>query len=562
LAPTDYLQDDLNQVTSREIPDDVDIMGYGVSATSTVTVDTTTADRWQKYFDWVLGYTNATDPVYDEFMVAESGQPSYERAVFLPEDEEEFTYDADGNLTGDGKWTYTWDAENRLATMETRSDLPMLTWGLDFLKIEFDYDYLGRRVQKRVYRKMIGTPGDPATQSIQEGGTAGTTMVTQDSVEGGTVPLYTLITSRQYVWDGWLCIAEIIGREDLKRSHTWGVDLSGSQQGVGGVGGLVFLLDRDDTTDEVYHCFYDGNGNLMSLRDDSQAIAAQYDYGPFGELLTARGDYAAENPYRFSTKYVDAETGLHYYGYRYYNSSVGRFLGRDPAGGDYSPSLYQFVENDPINTIDALGLFGSSITANPAAAIEAAIAILMAAGTVSTADLAIALYEQGFPPALIADALGLTVSALEQILGIVGQAAAKAKPIPISQSKCDPIPLPLARDDMRDPRNDPKKSKRCDQLLKSYQTFCGGKPPKPPAAGGCKCGEGCDTICWKLFRWSACETFRNAYTMKCMRPMDRNAGHEQQEEDVAKVRARCQKVAGDEGCDCSGYGIFYWIIGL
>ncbi len=300
---TDYLQDDLNQVTSREVPDDVDIMGYGVSASSAITVGSTPATRWQKYFDALLqDYPNDVGPVYDEFMVAESNQTPYERAVFLPEDEEEFTYDADGNLTGDGKWTYTWDAENRLATMETRSDLPMLTWGLDFLKIEFDYDYLGRRVQKRVYKKIVGNPGGPATQGIMEGGTAATTMVTQDSVEGGTVPLYTLITSRQYVWDGWLCIAEIIGREDLKRSHTWGVSLSGSQQGAGGVGGLAFLLDREDTTDEVYHCFYDSAGNLISLRDDSQAIAAQYDYGPFGELLTARGDYAAENPYRFGGK--------------------------------------------------------------------------------------------------------------------------------------------------------------------------------------------------------------------------------------------------------------------
>jgi RHS repeat-associated protein len=357
LAPTDYLQDDLNQVTSREIPDDVDIMGYGVSASSTVTVDGYTADRWQKYFDQVLGYDNSTDPVYDEFVVAETGQSSYDRAVFLPEDEEEFAYDADGNLTQDGKWTYTWDAENRLATMETRSDLPMLTWGLDFLKIEFDYDYLGRRVQKRVYKKIVGNPGGPATQGIMEGGTAATTMVTQDSVEGGSVPLYTLITSRQYVWDDWLCIAELIDREELKRSHTWGVDLSGSQQGVGGVGGLVFLLDRDDTTDEVYHCFYDGNGNLMSLRDDSQAIAAQYDYGPFGELLTARGEYAAENPYRFSTKYVDAETGLHYYGYRYYNSSTGRWISRDPITEKGGLNLYGFVTNAPSHTIDALGLW-------------------------------------------------------------------------------------------------------------------------------------------------------------------------------------------------------------
>jgi RHS repeat-associated protein len=121
------------------------------------------------------------------------------------------------------------------------------------------------------------------------------------------------------------------------------------------VGGLVFLLDRDDLGDDVYHCFYDGNGNLTSLRDANQAIAAQYDYGPFGELLTARGDYAAENPYRFSTKYVDAETGLYYYGYRYYNSSTGRWLSRDPIGEEGGLNLYGFVGNQPVSLIDSLG---------------------------------------------------------------------------------------------------------------------------------------------------------------------------------------------------------------
>ncbi len=78
--------------------------------------------------------------------------------------------------------------------------------------------------------------------------------------------------------------------------------------------------------------------------------------GPFGELLTARGEYAAENPYRFSTKYVDAETGLHYYGYRYYNSSTGQWLSRDPIGEEGGLNLYGFVHNNAIDAHDNLGL--------------------------------------------------------------------------------------------------------------------------------------------------------------------------------------------------------------
>lgn len=59
-----------------------------------------------------------------------------------------YTDDNDGNLTSDGLVDYIWDAENRLARMETDSNA--VTWGFPHRLIEFKYDYLGRRVQKRV----------------------------------------------------------------------------------------------------------------------------------------------------------------------------------------------------------------------------------------------------------------------------------------------------------------------------------------------------------------------------------------------------------------------------
>ena len=56
--------------------------------------------------------------------------------------------------------------------------------------------------------------------------------------------------------------------------------------------------------------------------------------GPFGEVLRASGPMAGVNPFQFSTKYTDSEIGLNYYGYRYYNSSTGRWLLRDPLGDE------------------------------------------------------------------------------------------------------------------------------------------------------------------------------------------------------------------------------------
>ena len=61
---------------------------------------------------------------------------------------EAMTYDDDGNLTQDGRWSYEWDAENRLRTMETTTDAA--TAGVPQERLEFAYDAQGRRVQKVV----------------------------------------------------------------------------------------------------------------------------------------------------------------------------------------------------------------------------------------------------------------------------------------------------------------------------------------------------------------------------------------------------------------------------
>jgi RHS repeat-associated protein len=141
----------------------------------------------------------------------------------------------------------------------------------------------------------------------------------------------------------------------IKRSYTWGPDLSGSLQGAGGIGGLVFVRDTD--TSGSYYSAYDGNGNLTAMISSSTGTAAaKYEYSPYGELLTSTGTYAGTNPFRFSTKYTDSETGLAYFGYRYYNPETGRWLNRDPIGEEGGWNLYAYVHNDPIMNTDSLGL--------------------------------------------------------------------------------------------------------------------------------------------------------------------------------------------------------------
>jgi RHS repeat-associated protein len=101
---------------------------------------------------------------------------------------------------------------------------------------------------------------------------------------------------------------------------------------------------------------HDGNGNVMALVSATdRSILAQYEYGPFGEVIRSTGPMAKTNPFRFSTKYQDDETDLLYYGHRYYNPSTGRWNSRDPVEEEGGSNLYSFISNNPISRLDYLG---------------------------------------------------------------------------------------------------------------------------------------------------------------------------------------------------------------
>ena len=82
----------------------------------------------------------------------------------------------------------------------------------------------------------------------------------------------------------------------------------------------------------VYHFAFDANGNVSEVLDSAGGIAAHYEYDPFGNTIRSTGSYADANPFRFSSKYLDTETGLYDYGYRHYDPATGRWLNRDPIG--------------------------------------------------------------------------------------------------------------------------------------------------------------------------------------------------------------------------------------
>jgi RHS repeat-associated protein len=313
-----YTNNSLNQITSRGVPGYVDVMGDGL-ATNGVTVNSSAAYQKNEYFREQLSAANTSAAVWDSVTVAATGQTSVTGHIFVPQTPETCTYDPDGNLLSDGRFNYSWDGENRLTNMTSLSTAPSGSQ----LQLAFAYDYMGRRIQKIVYTNYSGTYVGEYTNS--------------------------------FAYDGWNCLATL-NYAGLLNSFMWGSDLSGSMQGAGGVAGLIEVSYYGAGTTNCFVAL-DGNGNVSALVNASNGVTvANYEYGPFGEVIRATGPMAKLNPFRFSTKYCDDETDLVYYGYRYYNPSTGRWLSKDPIGEKGGKNLYAFLRNHPISSVDRLGL--------------------------------------------------------------------------------------------------------------------------------------------------------------------------------------------------------------
>ncbi len=235
-----------------------------------------------------------------------------------------FTYDANGNLTGDGRRVFEYDYENQLTNVYVAS-----AW-----RESMRYDAFGR---KRVLQQHRWT------------GSA-----------------WLLTNEVRYVYDGMLVVQERHFQPQVSTnipintiSYTRGNDLSGSLQGAGGIGGL--LARTDHSAFSLQHSYFhsDGNGNITALVNTNGVVVARYSYDPYGNLLGMAGPLAEANTYRFSSKEWHANAGLYYYGFRYYEPNLQRWLNRDPIQEEGGLNLYELVGSDPCNDVDPFGLWPS-----------------------------------------------------------------------------------------------------------------------------------------------------------------------------------------------------------
>jgi RHS repeat-associated protein len=226
-----------------------------------------------------------------------------------------YAYDLNGNLTNDGRRVFFYDEENQLVCV-----LSSNSW-----KSEFLYD--GRNL-RRVAKEYAWESGG-----------------------------WLLKSERRYIYNGNLVLQERDASNLPLVTYTRGLDLSGTFEGAGGIGGLLARKDAAPPEPQLATAFYysDGRGNVACLLDSNQIVVAAYLYDPYGNLLGQAGPLASANAYRFSSKEVHARSGLVCFGLRYYDPALQRWISRDPLQEDGGINLYQFAAASPVGLLDPWG---------------------------------------------------------------------------------------------------------------------------------------------------------------------------------------------------------------
>ena len=313
---TTYAFDAMSRLTSLQSP--VGTWGYTYDAIGNRTSMTNPAGTHVYSYDklsqltgadYPVGYafadtTFALDPLGNRTQVASSAGPVIQTVSYSTNNLNQYTavgttapaYDLNGNLTNDGANGYTYDAENRLIQATTASSTATYT-----------YDPLGRRLSKTV---------------------------------GG-------VTTR-FLYDGDQLLAETNASGNITARYTYGPSID-----------EPIRIERGSTI-AYYH--FDGLGSVVALTDTAGSVLERYTYDVYGQfkITDAAGSpltaSTVGNRFTFTGRELDSETGLYYYRARHYSPTLGRFLQRDPVGYSAGLNLYTYVDNNPLNWVDPLGL--------------------------------------------------------------------------------------------------------------------------------------------------------------------------------------------------------------
>ena len=287
-----------NGVRSREATPQASIDGAMPSQLTGATLgEAPYAYAYDNIGNRITAQEDAESVTYEANNLNQYTQIDADGTAFVPE------YDADGNQTliqtSTGIWKVQYNGQNRAIRFESEDGHTVITCG---------YDYMGHRFEKKV---------------------------TSD----GAVTLH-----ERYIYRGYLQIAAY----DLREGHAEHPDLRfivwDPTQGVA----TRPLAIRENGVWYTYG--WDLTKNICELYGQEGFIRTIYTYSPYGQVI-AEGDIT--QPIQWSSEMYDAELGLVYYNFRYYNPRDGRWTRRDDIQGH---NLYAYVSNESLAMNDYVGL--------------------------------------------------------------------------------------------------------------------------------------------------------------------------------------------------------------
>ena len=105
---------------------------------------------------------------------------------------------------------------------------------------------------------------------------------------------------------------------------------------------------------EMYWYHTDALGSVYQMTDEDETVVRTYDYSAFGTIISETGSIS--NPFTYTAREYEQDSGLYYYRARYYDVNTGRFIQADPSGMPDGPNRYVYVINSPIGLSDPSGL--------------------------------------------------------------------------------------------------------------------------------------------------------------------------------------------------------------